>query len=137
MSATVLILKLVRCTLRRIREKEDGFNSLIAGAAAGWVASKTLSKEYWYFYLTFIGSRLLGAFHKYLISRNILKEENSYLHSYLMMVVAHTVHSYGYFLHPYILKDDMYGLYLKMSALTPQEQKWHLSSLRYNNRRLI
>ena len=36
-----------------------------------------------------------------------------------MMTVAHFVHSYGYFLHPFILRDDMYGLYLKMSALTP------------------
>jgi len=54
-----------------------------------------------------------------------------------MMAIAHGVHSYGYFLHPYILKDDMYGLYLKMSALTPNEKKWHLSSLRYNQRRLI
>ena len=35
-----------------------------------------------------------------------------------MMTFAHYVHSYGYFLHPFILKDDMYGLYQKMSALT-------------------
>jgi len=65
--AIVLTLKLVRCSLRRIREKDDGVNSLLAGAAAGWVATKTLSKDYWYFYLTFIGSRLIGAVHKHLI----------------------------------------------------------------------
>jgi hypothetical protein len=110
---------------------------LLAGAAAGWAASKTLSSDYWYFYLTFIGSRLIGAGHKYLMSKGVLSEENAHWHSYVMMAIAHGVHSYGYFLHPYILKDDMYGLYLKMSALTPNEKKWHLSSLRYNNRRLI
>jgi hypothetical protein len=65
--AIALVLKLVRCTLRRIREKDDGFNSILAGAAAGWVATKTLSRDYWYFYLTFIGSRLIGAAHKALI----------------------------------------------------------------------
>lgn len=42
--AIALVLKIVRCTLRRIREKDDGFNSLLAGAAAGWVATKTLSR---------------------------------------------------------------------------------------------
>jgi hypothetical protein len=135
--ATVLILRLVRCILRRIRDREDGLNSLLAGAAAGWAASKTLSRDYWYFYLTFIGSRLIGAGHKYLMAKGVLSEENAHWHSYVMMAIAHGVHSYGYFLHPYILKDDMYGLYLKMSALTPNEKKWHLSSLRYNNRRLI
>ncbi len=137
MCATVVTLRYVRCFLRRIREKDDGINSLVAGAAAGWVASKTLSKEYWYFYLTFIGSRIIGAIHKYLISKGILSEENSYLHSYFMMTVAHLVHSYGYFLHPYILKDDMFGLYQKMSALTHNEKKWHLSTLRYNQRRMV
>lgn len=75
--------------------------------------------------------------HKYLISLGVLKEENSHWHSYVMMGVAHCVHSYGYFLHPYILKDDMYGLYQKMSALSYEEQKWHLSVLRYHHRRLI
>jgi hypothetical protein len=73
MCSTVLTLRLVKCALRRIRERDDGINSLLAGAAAGWVASKTLNKDYWYFYLTFIGSRLIGALHKYLISVGILK----------------------------------------------------------------
>lgn len=136
MCATVLTLRLVRCLLRRIRERDDELNSLLAGAAAGWVATKTLNKDYWYFYLTLIGSRLIGALHRYLIARGVLREESSHWHSYVMMGVAHCVHSYGYFLHPYILKDDMYGLYEKMSALTPEEQKWHTSTLRYNHRRL-
>ena len=69
LSATVLVLRLVKCILRRIRDKDDGWNSLIAGAAGGWVATKTLSKDYWYFYLTFIGSRIIGAFHKYLMEK--------------------------------------------------------------------
>ena len=137
MCATVLTLRLMLCILRRVRDKDDAANSLIAGGVAGWVASKTLSKEYWYFYLTFLGSRLIGALHKILIANNVLKEEHSALHSYAMMTFAHIVHSYGYFLHPYILNDDMYGLYRKMSALTPREQRWHLSALRFNHRRLL
>ena len=72
--AIALVLKIVRCTLRRIREKDDGINSLLAGAAAGWVATKTLSRDYWYFYLTFIGSRLIGAAHKSLIEKGYLKK---------------------------------------------------------------
>jgi hypothetical protein len=100
------------------------------------MATKTLSKDYWYFYLTLIGSRIIGALHRYLISVGVLKEENSHLHSYIMMGVAHCVHSYGYFMQPYILKDDMYGLYEKMSALTFEEQKWHISAMTYNHRRL-
>jgi hypothetical protein len=35
-------------------------------------------------------------------------------------MIAHGVHSYGYFTHPHILNNDMMGLYTKMSALTPQ-----------------
>lgn len=59
------------------------------------------------------------------------------MHTYFMMAFAHSVHSYGYFFQPYILKDDMYGLYKKMSALTIKEQKWHLSSLNYGHRRTV
>ena len=79
--AIALVLKIVRCTLRRIREKDDGFNSILAGAAAGWVATKTLSRDYWYFYLTFIGSRLIGAVHKSLIEKGVLSKENTHLHA--------------------------------------------------------
>jgi hypothetical protein len=118
--AIAIVLKIVRCTLRRIRDKDDGFNSILAGAAAGWVATKTLSKDYWYFYLTFIGSRLIGAAHKSLMEKGVLSKENTHLHAWFMMGFAHTIHSIGYFLHPYILKEDMYGLYEKMSALTPK-----------------
>jgi hypothetical protein len=50
-----------------------------------------------------------------------------------MMGFAHAVHSFGYFLHPYILKEDMYGLYEKMSALTPKEKRWHHAALVYSN----
>lgn len=74
MCATALNLKLVRCTLRHVRDRDDGFNSLLAGAAAGWVTSKTLDKEYWYFYLCLLGSRLIGALHRYLIQAGVLKE---------------------------------------------------------------
>lgn len=123
--------------MRRIREKDDGFNSLLAGAAAGWVASKTLSRDYWYFYLTFIGSRLLGAGHKQLIECGVLSRENTHLHCWAMMGFAHAIHSFGYFLHPYILKEDMYGLYEKMSALTPKEKRWHHAALVYSQRGLI
>jgi hypothetical protein len=136
MCATVLTLRLVRCALRHWREKDDGANSLLAGAAAGWVASRTLDREYWYFYLTFIGSRVIGALHKYLIAKGTLKEENTHWHSFFMMAIAHGVHSTGYFLHPYMLRDDMYGLYLKMSASTPTERKWHLGFLKYKHRRI-
>ena len=69
LSTIVFVLRLVKCILRRIRDKDDGWNSLLAGAVGGWVATKTLSKEYWYFYLTFIGSRIIGAFHKYLMEK--------------------------------------------------------------------
>jgi hypothetical protein len=128
---------MVRCTLRRIREKDDGFNSLLAGAAAGWVATKTLSKDYWYFYLTFIGSRLIGAVHKSLMEKGVLNKENTHLHAWFMMGFAHTVHSIGYFLYPYILKDDMYALYEKMSALTPKEKRWHHSSMTYAHNSML
>ena len=72
LSATVLVLRGMRCALRRIRGKDDGWNSFGAGAAAGWVASKTLTTDYWYFYLTFLGSRVIGAGHKYLIQQGVL-----------------------------------------------------------------
>lgn len=54
-----------------------------------------------------------------------------------MMAFAHTVHSLGYFLHPYILKEDMYGLYEKMSALTHREKRWHHAGLVYSQRNVI
>jgi hypothetical protein len=117
MSLSIFVLRLVRCILRHIRNKEDGLNSFIAGCSAGWVATRVLSKDYWYFYLTLLGSRLLGSFHRQLIASRILNEENLHWHSYVMMTIAHFVHSYGYFLNPYILNQDMFGLYEKMSAL--------------------
>ena len=72
LTATVLALRTMRCLMRRLRGKDDGFNSFCAGATAGWVASKTLTTDYWYFYLTFLGSRVIGAGHKYLIQKEIL-----------------------------------------------------------------
>lgn len=134
--ATALTLKLVRCALRHIRDKDDGFNSLIAGGTAGWVASKTLSKDYWYFYLCLIGSRLIGVIHKRLISIGWLKEENTHLHSYAMMTLAHGIHMYGYFLHPFILKNDVNSLYNKMSVLTVDDQKTTQAYRRYFYRRI-
>ena len=135
-SATIFKLSLSQL-VGSLRKKDDGLNSVIAGGIAGWVATKTLSPEYWHFYLTFIGSRLIGATHKVLIQKKVLNKENTHLHAWAMLSFAQTTHCIGYFLHPYMLKDDMYGLFEKMSALTPREQKWHHAGMTYSHRRMI
>ncbi|CAM6002160.1 unnamed protein product [Sphagnum balticum] len=53
-----------------------------------------------------------------------------------MFAIAHTAHSYAYFINPFMIQDDIYSLYLKMSALTPTEKPWHLASLEFNRRRI-
>ena len=67
LSASTLALRLVKCALRWIRNKDDGINSFIAGMAAGCVGTFTLNKNYWYVMLMFISSRIVGAVHEYLI----------------------------------------------------------------------
>lgn len=131
LASTVLVLRLVKCSLRWIRDKDDGWNSFLAGMAAGWVGTKTLSKDYWYLFLMFVGSRIIGVVHKLLIENGYLEERNRHWHSFFMFFVAHSTHSIGYFMQPYLLKDDMYNLYERMSTLTLQEKKWHLTSLKY------
>ena len=67
LSASTLALRLVKCALRWIRNKDDGINSFLGGMAAGCVGTFTLNKNYWYVMLMFISSRIVGAIHEYLI----------------------------------------------------------------------
>ncbi len=109
--SSTLVLRLVKCALRWIRDQDDGINSFIAGCAAGWVGTKTLHKDYWYLLLMFIGSRVLGSGYQSLLQKKYLDEKNNSFHYYFMFLIAHATHSYAYFIEPDILKPDMYNLY--------------------------
>lgn len=63
LSSSTLALRLVKCALRWIRNKDDGFNSFLGGMAAGYMGTITLNKNYWYILLMFISSRIVGAIH--------------------------------------------------------------------------
>ena len=104
--------------------------------AAGYVGTLTLNKSYWYLLLMFLASRIIGAIYQALIQKKILDSENSQFHYYILFVIANMVHCYGYFIEADILKPDVYNLYERMSSLTPNEQKWHRSSLKYCKRTL-
>jgi len=67
MSLSTLTLRLVRCGLKWIRDRDDGLNALIAGMAAGYVGTKTLHSDYWYLLLMFLATRLMGAAYEYLV----------------------------------------------------------------------
>ena len=136
LSLSTLTLRLIKCGIRWVRNKDDKFGSFLAGIGAGLVGIKTLNKKYWYILLMFMASRVAAAIHQILIQKKVLKEENVNLHYYLLFTFAHIVHSYGYFIEPDILRPDMYNLYEKMSVLTTPEKKWHLSSLEYTHRTL-
>ena len=69
MCATTFTMRAVKCALRWIRNKDDGFNSFLAGCAAGYVGTLTLNKGYWYIMLMFVASRIIGAFHQTLIQK--------------------------------------------------------------------
>jgi hypothetical protein len=43
MVASALALRLVKCALKWLRDRDDGFNSLVAGMTAGFVGTKTLN----------------------------------------------------------------------------------------------
>lgn len=72
MVSSTLTLRLVKCGLKWLRDTDDGFNSFMAGIAAGYVGTKTLNKDYWYILLMFIASRLVGAGYQSLIQKKIL-----------------------------------------------------------------
>lgn len=63
LSSSTLALRLVKCALRWIRNKDDGINSFLGGVAAGYMGTITLNKNYWYILLMFISSRIVGAIH--------------------------------------------------------------------------
>ncbi len=131
-----MVLRLVKCGMRWLRNKDDGFSSFLAGVGAGIVGVMTLDKGYWYILIMFMASRILSALHRILMEKNILSQDRINWHYYILFTFAHIVHSYGYFIEPDILKSDMYNLYEKMSVLTPSEKKWHLSSLEYTYKKL-
>lgn len=131
LSSSTLALRVVRCGLRWIRKKEDGLNALFAGMAAGYVGTLTLNKGYWYMLLMFVASRIIGAVYQALVQNRVLDPQNSSFHYYILFVISNMVNCYGYFIEADILKPDVYNLYEKMSALTPNEKRWHRSSLRY------
>ena len=119
LTASTFILRVVRCLLKKIRNKDDGYNSFIAGIAFGIIGTKTLNKNYWYIMLMFVASRIWGAFYQYLLQNKYLDNKYSHLHYYLMFTFANSINSYGYFIEPDILKSDMYNLYDRMAMLTP------------------
>lgn len=129
LSSSTLALRVVKCALRWIRNKDDGLNSLLGGMAAGYVGSLTLNKNYWYILLMFVASRILSAIHQYLMQTNILDPNNNHFHYFVLFLFSNIVHCYGYFIEPDILRPDVYNLYERMSVLTPNEKRWHLSSL--------
>ena len=98
LTSSTLALRVVKCILRWIRNKDDGFNSFVAGMAAGYVGTLTLNKGYWYIMLMFIASRIIGAIYQSLVQKKILNPEHSQLHYYLLFTVANMVHCYGYFI---------------------------------------
>lgn len=98
LSASTFVLRAVRCALKRIRDKEDGFNSFIAGIAFGVVGTKTLNKSYWYIMLMFVASRIWGALYQYLLQKKYLDSKYSHLHYYLMFAFANSINSYGFFI---------------------------------------
>ena len=129
LSSSTLALRAVKCALRWIRNKDDGLNSVLGGMAAGYVGSLTLDKNYWYILLMFVASRILSAIHQYLMQTNILDPTNNHFHYFVLFLFSNIVHCYGYFIEPDILRPDVYNLYERMSVLTPNEKRWHLSSL--------
>jgi predicted permease len=118
LSASTLALRFVRCLLKRLRDKDDGFNSFVAGLAFGLVGTRTLNKNYWYIMLMFVASRIWGAIYQYLLQKKILDSKRQGLHYYAMFAFANSVNSYGYFIEPDILKSDMYNLYDRMAMLS-------------------
>lgn len=118
--------------MRWIRKKDDGLNSLVGGMLGGYVGSKTLNKGYWYIFLMFVASRIISSFHQILMKEGYLNPNRSHFHVFTLFTFANILHSEGYFMEPDILNPDMYKLYERMSVLTPNEQRWHLSSLKYH-----
>ena len=96
--ASTLALRVVKCALRWIRNKEDGLNSVLGGMAAGLVGTKTLNKNYWYILLMLVASRIVGALHQSLIQGNVLDGNKKQLHYFVLFWFSNVVHSYGYFL---------------------------------------
>ena len=74
LTSSTLALRVVKCVLRWIRNKDDGFNSFVAGMAAGYVGTLTLNKGYWYIMLMFIASRIIGAIYQSLVQNISLYE---------------------------------------------------------------
>lgn len=134
--ASTLALRITKCALRWIRNRDDGINSFLGGMAAGYVGTITLNKNYWYILLMFISSRIIGAIHQYMLQTGILNPEHSHFHYYLFFAFSNIFHAYGYFIEPDILKPDVYNLYERMAVLTPNEKRWHLSSLNYKKKQL-
>lgn len=131
LTSSTFALRFVKCALRWVRNKEDWLNSLIAGMVAGYVGSRTLNKDYWYILLMFVASRIISSVHQSLMQSGILNPAHKHFHYFLLFLFSNFVHGYGYFIEPDILKPDIYNLYERMSVLTPNEKRWHLSSLVY------
>jgi hypothetical protein len=98
LTASTFAIRVVKCLLRWIRDKDDALNSILAGMAAGYVGTLTLNKNYWYILLMFIASRIVGAIHQTLIQNGYLDGNNNQLHYFILFFFANLVHCYGYFI---------------------------------------
>lgn len=74
LSSSTLTLRLIKCGMRWLRNKDDGLGSFLAGVGAGIVGVKTLDKGYWYILIMFMASRIISAIHRILIEKKVLNQ---------------------------------------------------------------
>lgn len=74
LSAYTLVLKIVTCLLRRLRDKGDPYNDLLAGAAAGATACLLLQKEQRLVWVGYLLARTCDAYYNHLVNRGVVNK---------------------------------------------------------------
>ena len=92
-----LCLKGSYCLLRKLRNKEDGWNPFVAGSVAALLSMKFLNKKHWYLVLSLISARVVDCLHNVACEKGYLNPERKNLHTYLMFTFSNYINSYGYF----------------------------------------
>jgi len=98
-------LKSLICLLRKIRNKEDGFNTFVSGALAGYLNLFFIEKNHRLAFATFFLSRAFDSCYNSMVNRGTIKK--SQLNYVIIFMLLNGLNVYASFHEPYLVPDSL------------------------------
>ncbi|KAL4487883.1 hypothetical protein ABPG72_022743 [Tetrahymena utriculariae] len=128
------LMKLVQCLLRRVRQKEDGFNSFVSGFLGAFIGMMFENKKNWYTWRMYLGGRAIEMLYNSLINKGYINKNA--IHFSFAFAIGSTLIAKGYFHEPRIVENEVFKLYKKFANLSNGEVIWHYCQVSCDEKKL-